>query len=301
MRLRQQIGCSFILSLCAVLVLMAGCGGPKPPAGYVHYGMKGGSSAGVVQVRQGDNLYRLAERNQVPMQDLILANNLQPPYMLHQGQRLKLPAPRVYIARSGDSYSSIARQFELDITDLVRINNSRAPHNITVGQRVILSPSQAKPKQTATQKAQQQKITRAVAAQVPKQTYQAPPSATGKKAWPLQGNVISSFGPKEGGLYNDGINIGAPRGTPVRVAQNGVVAYAGNDLSGFGNLVLVRHDNGYVTAYAHLDQIFAERGAVLEKGASLGTVGSTGSVNTPQLHFEIRKNGKPVNPQNYLG
>ena len=118
--------------------------------------------------------------------------------------------------------------------------------------------------------------------------------------WPLRGNVLSSFGPKPGGLQNDGINIAAARGAPVRAAENGIVVYAGNELKGFGNLLLVRHADGWMTAYAHLDEILVERGAAVQRGQSVAKVGQTGSVGSPQLHFEMRRAGRAVDPRGVL-
>ncbi|MDZ5648382.1 M23 family metallopeptidase [Nitrospirillum sp. BR 11828] len=106
--------------------------------------------------------------------------------------------------------------------------------------------------------------------------------------------MISTHGPKPGGQYNDGINIAAPTGTPVVAADAGVVKYAGNQLRGFGNLVLIQHADGLVTAYAQLDQIMVEAGAKVARGQRIGTVGATGNVTSPQLHFEVRAPGNKV-------
>ncbi len=128
----------------------------------------------------------------------------------------------------------------------------------------------------------------------------AAPSRAGRFLWPLRGNILSSFGPKPGGLQNDGINIAAPRGAAVRVAENGIVVYAGNELKGFGNLLLVRHADGWMTAYAHLDEILVERGAAVQRGQLVAKVGQTGSVGSPQLHFEMRRGGRAVDPRTVL-
>jgi murein DD-endopeptidase MepM/ murein hydrolase activator NlpD len=114
--------------------------------------------------------------------------------------------------------------------------------------------------------------------------------------WPVQGPVLSTFGPKGQGLNNDGVNIGAPKGAPVVAAANGIVVYAGNEMKGFGNLVLIRHTGGWVTAYAHLDRTLVNKDAVVAQGDMIGTVGKTGNVPSPQLHFETRLEGKPVDP-----
>ncbi len=141
----------------------------------------------------------------------------------------------------------------------------------------------------------------AIAQQPPPPTTTAalpnPPKRQGRLFdWPVTGKVISSHGPKKGGLHNDGINIAAPAGTPVRAAESGVVAYTGGDLKGFGKLVLIKHQDGYVTAYAHNSQVLVQRGETVRRGDVIARVGETGNVDTPQLHFEIRKDAKPIDP-----
>lgn len=117
---------------------------------------------------------------------------------------------------------------------------------------------------------------------------------------PVNGRVISGFGPKGGGLHNDGLNIAAPRGTPVLAAENGIVVYAGSELRGFGNLLLVNHADGWMTAYAHNEALLVKRGDIVRRGQAIARVGSTGSVDTPQLHFEVRRNSRPVDPQPHV-
>ena len=119
--------------------------------------------------------------------------------------------------------------------------------------------------------------------------------------WPVRGAILSDYGPKPGGLHNDGINISASRGASVVAADNGVVAYAGNELRGFGNLLLIRHADGWMTAYAHLDDMLVERGAKVSRGQKIGTVGSTGNVSSPQLHFEVRRGNRAIDPRDHLG
>lgn len=126
-----------------------------------------------------------------------------------------------------------------------------------------------------------------------------PASAAGF-SWPVQGKVIAKYGATADGLRNDGINIAAPAGAPVMAAADGTVAYAGNQLRGFGNLILVRHANGLITAYAHNQSLLVEKGAKVKRGDVIARVGSTGSVDKPQLHFEIRKGEEAVDPMKYL-
>ena len=118
--------------------------------------------------------------------------------------------------------------------------------------------------------------------------------------WPVRGKVISGFGPKANGLKNEGINIAVPEGTSIRAADSGVVAYAGNELKGYGNLVLIRHDNGYVTAYAHAKELFVKRGDTVKRGDVIAKAGQTGSVSSPQLHFEVRKGPTALDPMKFL-
>ena len=118
--------------------------------------------------------------------------------------------------------------------------------------------------------------------------------------WPIEGRVISRFGSKPGGTHNDGINIAVPVGTAVRAAQNGVVAYAGNELRGYGNLVLIRHDGGWMTAYAHNDSLLVGKGDVVERGQVISRSGKSGRVSRPQAHFEIRRDGEPQDPMRLL-
>ena len=116
----------------------------------------------------------------------------------------------------------------------------------------------------------------------------------------MRGRIISSFGTKSNGAQNDGINLAVPEGTPVKAADDGVVAYAGNELKGYGNLVLVRHANGYVSAYANASEILVKRGDTVKRGQDIAKAGQTGNVTSPQLHFEIRKGSTPVDPTKYL-
>ena len=118
--------------------------------------------------------------------------------------------------------------------------------------------------------------------------------------WPVQGRIISAFGPKPNGQHNDGFNIAVPENTPIKAAEDGIVAYAGNELKGYGNLVLIRHADGWVTAYAHASAVIVRRGESVKRGQVIARAGQTGGVVTPQVHFEIRKGSQPVDPAQHL-
>ncbi len=124
--------------------------------------------------------------------------------------------------------------------------------------------------------------------------------SSGGFRWPLRGTILSGFGDQEDGARNDGINIAAAAGTPVRAADDGIVAYAGNELRGYGNLLLIRHADSWMSAYAHVGRLLVDRGQRVRRGQPIATVGQTGSVGSPQLHFELRRDGQPVAPTTFM-
>jgi murein DD-endopeptidase MepM/ murein hydrolase activator NlpD len=123
---------------------------------------------------------------------------------------------------------------------------------------------------------------------------------TGRFPWPVNGRVLATFGNAPGGGHNDGINIAAPRGTPVRAIEAGTVAYAGNEVKGYGNLLLIKHPDGWISAYAHLDEMLVKVGDSVSGGQVIAKVGNSGGVSEPQLHFELRRGKKPVDPREFL-
>lgn len=128
----------------------------------------------------------------------------------------------------------------------------------------------------------------------------AAPRNGGAFLWPVRGRVLEGYGAGPDGTHNDGINIAAPRGAAVEATDGGVVAYAGNELRGYGGLVLIKHPNGWISAYAHCDLILVKTGQKVARGQVIARVGSTGNVSEPQLHFELRRGKKPVDPSEYL-
>lgn len=261
-----------------------------------------GSTPTSVSVQKGDTLYSISKRYDVPLKDLIETNNLRAPYTLNVGQTLRLPTTRYHVVQKGDTLYSISRQYNVDMTTLTQKNRLQPPYTLNVGQKLALSGSlSSSGSSTSTYTAQ--KTTTATAA---KSTVKSTPVQTPVKArktkfqWPVQGKVISGFGVIGKGRKNDGINISAARGTTVKAADKGTVAYAGNELKGFGNLILIKHSDGWITAYAHNEKLLVKKGQTVLKGEKIATVGSTGGVNAPQLHFEVRAGKKAVNPKQYL-
>ncbi|HUC11411.1 MAG TPA: M23 family metallopeptidase [Stellaceae bacterium] len=142
-------------------------------------------------------------------------------------------------------------------------------------------------------------------AETPRQmaSAEAPPPPThggGTFLWPVRGHVLEGFGAGPDGTHNDGINIAAPRGAAIEATDGGVVAYSGNELRGYGNLILIKHPGGWISAYAHCDLVLVKTGQKVARGQVIARVGSTGNVSEPQLHFELRRGKKPVDPREYL-
>ena len=313
--MRPFIALLFVLSLSACFGM-----GSRAPAPVVHHGQKSGAgSAGIHNVISGDTLYSVSNRYHLAMRDIVALNRLKPPFVLHEGQRLKLPPPQEYRVRHGDTLYGVSRLFGVNSSEIARLNNINAPYVVRPGD-VLRLPSitrksriKSKPpiKQTIL-KPEKKPAPAEVRDGVPlpqnkpqnikvsKVTTKAPKRASGKFLRPVRGKIISNYGAKKSGLHNDGINIAAAKGTPVKAAENGVVVYAGNALKGSGNLILVRHESQWMTAYAHLDRISVGKGKIVKRNSTIGTVGSTGSVSTPQLHFEVRRGTSAMNPVKYM-
>lgn len=322
--LQRAVAKTMRLSAClALLLALAGCASDNwwdkegaarhRNGGYVEAvpmpaPVRGAGGSHVV--KQGETLYRISRERNIPLRSLIEANNLQPPYTLQTGQRLAIPSARFHVVQSGDTVYSISRRYGVDMATLTRTNNIPAPYRIRIGQRLQL------PSKVNTQVAAADESPRGVPVSRPdaytttttsttrptvKGPLPPPPSPSGDFIWPAQGKIISSFGSKANGLHNDGVNIAVPSGTPVHAAQSGVVAYAGNELKGYGNLLLVRHANGWMTAYAHNSKLLVKRGDTVLRGQTISLAGNTGSVTTPQVHFEIRKGAKAVDPRTVIG
>jgi len=257
-------------------------------------------SGAVITVARGDTLYSLARRNGVPVRSMVAANNLRAPYTLAIGQKLKVPVALQHTVARGETGYGISRRYGVNITALMRENGIRKPYRLSVGQ-VLRLPGGARP---AAQQVASVNRPKASAPSAPRGRVVPTPTPPARSSsgfgWPVDGKLASRFGPKEGGLHNDGINILAKQGTPVRSAESGVVVYASNALEGYGNLLLLKHADGWLTAYAHNERLLVNKGDKITKGQVIARVGSTGGVTDPQLHFEIRKGRRALDPLDYL-
>jgi len=261
------------------------------------------SSASVVTVQKGDTLYALSRRHDVPVRALIDANSLRAPYALAVGQRLSLPSAKLHKVKKGETGYSISRRYGVTVSSLMQINTIKPPYTLSVGQKLRLpgGASRADSVKTAYSESAQRQTTkpnkstgRSVAMPTP------PPRSSSGFEWPVTGKLAARFGPRQGGLHNDGINILAEEGTPVKAAEAGVVVYASNALEGYGNLLLLKHSGGWITAYAHNERLLVRPGQKIDRGQVVARVGSTGGVNIAQLHFEIRKGRQALDPLRHL-
>jgi murein DD-endopeptidase MepM/ murein hydrolase activator NlpD len=225
------------------------------------------------------------------------------------------PGGYTHIIESGESLRSIARKYDVAVADIIDSNNISSPDRIFVGQKLVI-PGASKaapvaandlaPKTASKPAALQQLPTKSSpvrtqvasaspAAKAPESTASVPKAEAASPSqfrWPASGKVTIDFAASKG----TGINIEVPEGSAIRAAESGTVIYVGNAVEGYGNLILVKHDNGYVSAYAHLSEITVSKGDAVSRGDTIGLAGMTGSVSRPQLHFELRKGATPVDP-----
>jgi murein DD-endopeptidase MepM/ murein hydrolase activator NlpD len=246
----------------------------------------------------------------------------------------------VHVIAPGETLMKLTRQYGKSLAEIAKANNLPPHTMVRVGDRIIIPGTHASktaaqaqartqvaaPKPVAPAPQPQQAQQKPAAPPAPKLAAAAPPASADTARmvtpaaqhpepeklkrdvsapiptfrWPVRGRVITAFGPRPSGQQNDGINVAVPEGTPIKAAEDGVVAYAGNELKTYGNLVLVRHSNGYVTAYAHASEILVKRDDPVKRGQVIAKAGQTGSVSAPQLHFEIRKGSTPVDPVPFL-
>ncbi len=291
-----------------------------------------------VTVARGQTLEQIAHRYGVPAAAILQVNGFPHASAIRPGQRLIIPRyvsnapvpvakaePRrgegdVHVVARGESLQSIARRRGVSLAALAHANRMRPSDRVRVGQRLIM-PDGAKralaqnhpPASTPAPRVAATETVASVPAE--KANIATPDMQPGNDAvktaepagampsfrWPVKGRIIAGLGARVNGTQNDGINLAVPLGTPIKAADDGVVAYAGNELKGYGNLVLIRHANGYVSAYANASELLVKRGDTVKRGQVIAHAGQTGNVTSPQLHFEIRKGSVPVDPTKYLG
>ncbi|MCR4917599.1 MAG: peptidoglycan DD-metalloendopeptidase family protein [Alphaproteobacteria bacterium] len=270
-----------------------------------------------IKVKRGDTLYSVSRRYSVPVNDLAVMNGLRAPFALHPDQSLIVPdVPEVKIITKEQDKKietkkpetvakpepkSVEKKPEVKKSETKKPESQKTetkPKTVNAPKTDVKKQQQVSKKDIKKDKTEKKKSESKVESK--KSTQKLAARSSSKFSWPVRGTILSHFGAKSGGLFNDGINISAASGTSVRAAENGVVAYAGNEIKGMGNLVIIQHEGGWMTVYAHLNSMSVRRGARVNVGDKIGVVGQTGKVTKPQLHFEIRKGTKAYNPINYL-
>jgi len=237
------------------------------------------ASGGRHTVRGGETLFSLGRKYSVSPYAIADLNGLSHDQTLNVGQSLRLPG--------GTAKSIVSKVPALEENDQLASSDESIETDDTEQNLSLKKP--AFDDDVPVVKA------------VPQPTVEADAAPTmGSMRWPVKGKIISEYGAKPNGLKNEGINIAVPEGTGVRAAESGVVAYAGNELKGYGNLVLIRHEGGWVTAYAHAKELFVKRGDIVKRGDVIAKAGQTGSVSSPQLHFEVRKGATAMDPLKFL-
>jgi murein DD-endopeptidase MepM/ murein hydrolase activator NlpD len=251
-----------------------------------------------IVVRPGQSLGGIARGYHVPARAIIAANRLTPPYKIETGQHLLIPAgaeePVRHPVAASRSAAPIAAGSVATGHPPPEIIPLDGPAPVNPIASPAVRPSSAAPPAPGTA----EEARAAGAADAPRASAALPHG--GRFPWPVHGHVLAGYGVATGGSHNDGINIAAPRGAPIAAIDAGVVAYAGNELRGYGNLVLVKHAGGWISAYAHCDKLLVKRGDKVARGQEIAKVGETGGVSEPQLHFELRRGKQPVDPRQFL-
>ena len=290
------------------------------------------------EVQRGDHIDELARNFSTTRDALVDANHIRAPYVLRPGQIVKVPVAKAYVARTGDTLVGVAHRFSVSPSELAQLNRVEVRDVLRAGQQIGL-PSSMRDRgpqrlmgdtayaEAAPPRPRSYTPSHGYVTQVPTQPTmapdagyhaqpsQAPPEAAstltdaqitaaarGRFVWPLRGDIVRKFGPLGIGQRNDGVDIKAAQGTDVRAAAPGEVVYAGNAVPGFGNLVLIKHSDGWVTAYAHLDNVSVAMRQQVAQGQTVGSVGMSGGLTEPELHFEVRyaptaqDKARPVDP-----
>ncbi len=256
--------------------------------------------AGQHTVKPGDSLYAIARSNKISLAQLQQVNGITEPTKVKPGTVLKVPGstataslsntpPAAAVSQvAGASTASTTPRFVQSATKPVILNQAQAPQAPPAAAQQVAAIDPVEPP-VETKIEPKSKPADGAA------------SAGGQKfRWPVKGRVIASYGPRSDSTHNDGVNIAVPMGTEVLAAEQGVVAYAGSELKGYGNLILLRHDSGWVTAYAHNEEILVKRGDKVKRGQSIAKAGKTGTVDQPQVHFELRQGQKPIDPTPHM-
>ena len=271
-------------------------------------------------VRPGDTLRGIANFTGAGSEAIARANGLQPPFVVRVDQKLIIPPGRYHLVHAGETGIAIARAYGVPWAQVVEANALAEPYVLRAGQRILIP--RAGP-QTPAERAAAFSIDiddivtggepalganaapvapAATARRVlpPEASVAAPARFAGGFAWPVEGNIVSRFGPGGSGERHDGIKIAVPLRTPVLASADGVVSYTGSGVKGLGGIVIVRHGEGWSSIYGHVGEILVQRGQAVKRGQAVALSGDSGFADRPELHFELRKGRVPVDPVGVL-
>ena len=242
-----------------------------------------------IKIVTGDTLDSISKKYKVTKKELIRFNKIKYPYILKPGKFIKIPVSKRYKIKKGDTLYKIAKCSSTNVLEIKNKNTNLNEKKLIVGSVINLpyysiNNCKLKSKKIAKKNRSIQKSIKS------KEIF----------IWPVQGSIITYFGKQKGGRKNDGINIISVKGNPVRAAMTGKVIYRGNELLAWGNLIIIKHKNNWTTAYAHLDKLLVKKGEIIKTGDIIASVGATGNVDKSQLHFQVRKNSKPLDPMKFL-
>lgn len=280
---------------------------------------------GTYVVGRGDTLRRISDKTGAASEAIARLNNLSPPFLIRLGQKLRIPAGRWHHVRAGETGIAIARAYGVEWERISALNQLEQPFILRVGQRLLLPSETEVANMTMEQRAAafsldiEDLISGGEPALAERESPARPSSTeplrkplppteavaaarpfSGSFSWPLTGPIKRGYGTFGSGRRNDGINIGANMGTPIAAAGEGVVVYAGTELAAYGGLILIRHNDTYTTAYGNASELLVTRGQAVRQGQIIAKVGESGHVDSPQLHFQIRKGTKPIDPLSLL-
>ena len=242
-----------------------------------------------IKIVTGDTLDSISKKYKVTKKELIRFNKIKYPYILKPGKFIKIPVSKRYKIKKGDTLYKIAKCSSTNVLEIKNKNTNLNEKKLIVGSVINLPYYSIDNCKLKSKK-------------IAKKNRSIKKSIKSKEIfiWPVQGSIITYFGKQKGGRKNDGINIISVKGNPVRAAMTGKVIYRGNELLAWGNLIIIKHKNNWTTAYAHLDKLLVKKGEIIKTGDIIASVGATGNVDKSQLHFQVRKNSKPLDPMKFL-
>ena len=242
-----------------------------------------------IKIVTGDSLDSISKKHKVTKKELIRFNKIKYPYILKPGKFIKIPVSKRYKIKKGDTLYKIAKCSSTNVLEIKNKNTNLNEKRLIVGSVINLPYYSIDNCKLKSKK-------------IAKKNRSIKKSIKSKEIfiWPVQGSIITYFGKQKGGRKNDGINIISVKGNPVRAAMTGKVIYRGNELLAWGNLIIIKHKNNWTTAYAHLDKLLVKKGEIIKTGDIIASVGATGNVDKSQLHFQVRKNSKPLDPMKFL-